>query len=86
MDQNLRDPLRSLETHVGPILTAIGRTVDAIADGDTVASPGFAGAGPNRFRIRWIDRQRANRLHRLLVENRFERHAIVDRFPNSAAA
>src|SRR2546423_11655975 len=68
IDQNLRDALRILESHVGPILAAIGRFIDAVADRGAVTGPRFTGADPDNFRVFWIDRDFANLLYQLLVE------------------
>ena len=55
----------SLEADIGPVLAAVGGLVDAVADGDAVARPGFAGAGPDGLRVRRIDGDGADGLHRL---------------------
>ena len=39
----------SLQAHVGPVLAAVGRLVDAVADRDAVARPRLAGADPDVF-------------------------------------
>ena len=38
----------SVEAHVGPVVAAVGRFVDAVADRDAVARPRLAGARPRR--------------------------------------
>ena len=58
----------SFEADIGPVLAAVGRLVDAVADGDAVAHPGFAGTDPDVLRIRRIDRDGADGLHRLAIE------------------
>ena len=85
IDQNLRDMLAVFQSDIGPVLAAIGRLVNSIADRDAVAHPGFAAAHPNRLRIRRINRHRADRLHALAVENRFVSRAAIHRLPHAAA-
>ena len=70
VDDDLRDALGVRQAHVRPGLAAVGRLVDAVADRDAVARPRFAGADPDVFRILRIERDRADRLHGLLVEHR----------------
>src|SRR5258707_15109912 len=48
------------------------------------ANPRFAGARPHDVRIRGSDRERADRLHRLIVEDLLPVHAAVDRFRHTA--
>src|SRR5256885_16066501 len=66
-------------------VAAVRRLVDAIADRHAIAGPGFAGAGPYRFRRLRIDGHGANGLRGLLVENGLERGAAVRRFPYAPA-
>ena len=75
---------RVRQAHVGPGLAAVGRFVDAVADRDGVARPALAGADPDHLRVGRIERDRADRLHRLLVEHRLEGRAAVDRLPHAA--
>ena len=70
---------------VRPGFAAIGRFVDSVADRNAVARPRFARADPDVLRILRVERDRADRLHRLLVEDRLELRAAVFRFPNAAA-
>src|SRR5262249_32941590 len=41
--------------------------------------------GPNDLRVRGVDGDGADRLHVLTIEDRFERGAAIDRFPDAAA-
>src|SRR5262249_42343947 len=84
MDENPHDALGLLEAHVGPGLAAVGGLVDAVADRDRVPGPRLAGADPHRLRVRRVDGDRADRLHRLLVEDRLESGAAVERLPDAA--
>ena len=42
IDQDLGDVFGILQADVGPVLAAVGRFVDAVADGDAVARPSFS--------------------------------------------
>ena len=83
--QDLGDVLGILQSDVGPVFAAVGGLVDAIADRDAVARPGFAGTDPDVLRIRGINRDRADGLHVGLDRRRLEGRAAVDRFPDAAA-
>ena len=69
-DDDLADAAGLLEPHLRPGLAGVGRLVDALADRDVAADAGFAGAGPDDVRIGGRDGERADRLHRLAVEDR----------------
>src|SRR5207248_9515053 len=71
--------------HVLPGLAAVGGLVDAVADRDGVARPGFAGAHPDGARIARVDGDGSDRLHGLLVEDGFEGRPTVVRLPHAAA-
>ena len=73
------------QADIGPVLAAVGGFVNAVADRNAIAHPGFAGANPDDFRVRRIDGDRADRLHRLAVENRLEGRAAIHRLPYAAA-
>src|SRR6266446_10150655 len=85
IDNNFRNALGILQAHVGPAVAAVRRLIDAIADRHAIAGPGFARAGPDRFRCLWIDGHGANGLRGLLVENGLEGCAAVRRFPYASA-
>src|SRR2546421_1236184 len=85
IDGDLRDPLGLLQPHAGPALAAIDRLVDAVSDGNGIASPGLAGPDPDDLRVPGIDLYRSDRLDRLLVEDRLERRAAVLALPHPAA-
>ena len=74
-----------VQADVRPVLPAVDGLVHAVADGNAVAHPGFASTDPNDLGVAGIDRDRADRLHRLLVEDRFVGRAAVNRFPHAAA-
>ena len=84
-DDDFRDALGVRQTDARPGFAAISRTVDAVADRDAVARPRFAGADPDVLRVLRIKRDRADRLHRLLVEDWFESRPAVFGFPDAAA-
>ncbi len=85
VDQDFRDPLGLFGSptfvHVSP--PSVG-FVDAVADRHAVARPRLARADPDVRRIRRIDRDGADRLHRLVVEHGSERRAAVGRLPHAA--
>src|SRR5882672_5507343 len=85
IDEDLHDALGVPQPQVGPVVTAVVGPVDAVADGHAVAHPRFAAADPDHFGVLRINRHRADRLHGLLVEHRFERRATVRRLPHAAA-
>src|SRR6266446_5511699 len=81
------DPIHTLrfrQPHVRPSLAAVARAPDAVPDRDRVARPALAGADPDDLRVRGVERDRANRLDALLVEDGLERGAAVDRLPDAA--
>ena len=85
IDQNFGDVLGVRQAHVGPGLAAVGGLVDPVADRDGVAHPGLAGADPDGVGMGGIDRDGADRLRRLLVEDRLEGRAAVLGLPHAAA-
>ena len=85
VDDDLRDALRIGQTHVAPRLAAVGRLVDAVADRNAVTGPRLAGADPDVPVVGRVDRDRADRRHRLLVEHGLEGRRAVGRFPHAAA-
>ena len=85
MDDDAADAAGFGEAHVLPGLAGVGGLVDAVAhDVARTDHPRLAGAGPHDVRIGRRERQRANRLHRLVVEHRLERRAAVGGFPDAA--
>ncbi len=84
-DDDVGDAFRIRQTGMGPGLAAIGRFVDSVADRDAVARPRFARADPDVLRILGIERDGADRLHRLLVEDRLVARPAILGFPNAAA-
>ena len=84
IDQHARDPLAVGQADPGPGLAAIDRFIDAIADRDRVAGPAFAGPDPHHFGIARVDRDIADRLHRLAVEYWAEAHPAIFGLPDPA--
>ena len=73
------------QAHVGPGAARVVGFVDTVAGGDAIANhPGFARARPYHRMLGRIDRQRADRLRRLLVEDRAPAVAATRRFPDAA--
>src|SRR5439155_18825359 len=63
---------------------AIGRPINAISNRDAVTGPRFTSADPNVLRVLRINRDRANGLHWLFVEDGPEGGAEIFRLPNAA--
>ena len=81
------DPVHALgcrEAHVLPGLAAVAGAIDAVPDGRGVARPALAGADPDDLRIGRVERDRADGLDGLLVEDGLERRAAVERLPDAA--
>src|SRR5450830_82785 len=85
IDQNLRNALGVPKAHVDPGLAAVGGLVDAVAEGDAVAHPGLAGAGPHGPGVLRVDGDRSDGLHILLVEDRLEGGSAAHRLPHATA-
>ena len=79
------DAFRVGQTDMGPGLAAIAGFVDSVADRNAVARPRFARPDPDVLRVLGIERDRADRLHRLLVEDRLVTRPAILGFPNAAA-
>jgi len=84
VDDHARDAAGPIEAHARPRFAGVGRLVDAIADRDVASDECLAGAGPDRVRIAGRNRQRANRLDVLIVEDRIPVGAGVAGFPDAA--
>src|SRR5205814_703137 len=84
-DGDPRDVLGVFESRRAPRRAGVARFADAGADGYAVAHPRLAGADPDVLVVRRIDRDRADRLRRLVVKNRLEREAGIGRLPDAAA-
>ena len=84
-DDNLRHALRIGQARAGPRFTAVHGFVNSVAHRNAVARPRFARSDPNVLRIFRVERDRANRLHRLLVEHRLVARPAILGFPNAAA-
>ena len=86
VDGERRDLLPLLEAEVLPGLAAVGRLVDAVADREIGALQPLARADVERLRRRGSDRDGADRLRRLAVEDRLPGSAVVVRAPDAAVA
>src|SRR5205085_1894779 len=69
-DDDFRDAFRVRQPGEIPSLAAVDRFINAVADRHAVARPAFTGADPDVLRIFRIEGDGADRLHRLLVEDR----------------
>src|SRR2546423_145493 len=84
IDDDTADAPDLLEPHARPGLAGVARFVDPLADRDVTANPCLAGPGPDNVWIRWRDRERADRLHGLIVEDLLPVHAAVSRLGDAA--
>ena len=84
MDDEARDPSGGFESHEGPRLPRVRRLVDALPDGDVAADLPFPRPRPDDVGIRGRDGERADRLHRLVVEHLVPVHAAVRRLVDAA--
>src|SRR5688572_12629546 len=84
VDDDARDVARVGEAEVLPGLAAVGGLVDAIAERDRVADVGFARADVDHVGIPGFEREVANGLDRLLVEERRPGGAGVGALPDAA--
>lgn len=86
IDQHARDLRRARQPHLRPRLTAVGRMVDPVARDHVVARPRFAGPHPHIVFVLRRDRDRADRLRRLAIEDRTPIDPAVRRLPHAAAS
>ena len=86
VNDDLADSLGVFQAGIDPVFSAVGRLIDTISDGDTVACPAFSGTHPYNFRITGVDRDSSDGLNGLLVEDWLEGCASVHGFPNTAAS
>ena len=70
MNHDPADAAAVVEPHVLPALAAVSGLVDTVANDDVAADEALTSARPHDVGIARRDRQRADRLHRLIVENR----------------
>ena len=84
IDQDARDALAVGQTDEAPILAAVDRFINAVANRHRIARPALTGADPNDLGIGRIDYDVADRLDRLAVEHRAEGHAPVFALPHPA--
>ena len=76
--------LRFREAYVSPGFAAVGGAIDTVANGNAVARPGFAGTYPDVLMIGRVDRNGADRLHRLVIKHRLEGGGAVGGLPDAA--
>ncbi len=85
IDEDFCDVLGIVQPDRGPVLAAVSGFVNAISDRDAVSHPRLARSHPNNLGIGMINRDGANRLHRLAVKYRLEGGPPVDRLPDTSA-
>ena len=83
IDHDATDTPGLLEPHARPGLAGVARFVNALTDGNVAANPRLAGSRPHDVRIRRRHRERADRLHRLVVEDLLPVDAAIGRLRNS---
>src|SRR4029079_6296559 len=66
-----------LQADVLPGASSISGTINSVPPLCRVTVGGFAGPNPHHIAIARGDRDCANRLHRLFVENCIERHTVI---------
>jgi hypothetical protein len=84
IDDDATDSSGLFEAHPRPRLAGVRRFVDAFANRDVAADPRLAGARPDDTWIRRRHRQRADRLHRLIVEDLLPVDAAIDSLGDAA--
>ena len=84
MDDHPADGLRLLQPDVFEGLPAVGRLVHASTERRALAVVRLSGADVDDIGVRGRHLDVADGRHRVFVENRCPRRAVVDRFPNAA--
>ena len=86
VDEDLPDVLRGGEPDVLPRLPAVAAAVDAVPPADVAPAHVLSRAHPDHVRVVGVDRDVADRVHGLVLEDRVPRHARVRRLPHAAGA
>ena len=73
-----------LQPHQRPCLTRVGGFVDALPDGDVTPNLPLTGARPNDVGVDRRDRERPDRLDRLVVEDLIPMHTAISRLVDTA--
>ena len=84
VDRDPRDPPGLLQAHLLPGLAGVGGLVDPVAQRDVGADERLAGADPHDVGIGRGDRDRADGLRGLVVEDRAPVDSAVDGLPHAA--
>jgi hypothetical protein len=79
------DLARFFQPHIFPGLAAVGSFIDAISIAQCTLMVIFACAGPDNVVVPGIHRKAADRICAIIVEDRFERIAVIGSFPDVAA-
>src|SRR5262249_3256087 len=77
---------RFSQSHMCPVVPSVSGLVNAVTYRRAVTRPGLSGADPDGLRVLAVNRERANRLDRLLVEHGLVGGAAVHRFPDTAGS
>ena len=86
VDQDLADVLRVDEAHSLPGAAGVAALVDAIAPTHVAPAHVLPRADPDDFRVARVERDHADRVTRLVVEDGREDHARVRGLPETARA
>ena len=84
MEHDASDRPRVVETQIAPGLAGVGRAIDAAAPRRALPIVVLAGARPDDARVGLEDRERSERVVRLLGEDVLPRDALVRRLPDAA--
>ena len=86
IDENLADVLRCGEPHLLPGAASVEAPVYAAAPGHVAAADVLAGTDPDHVRVVRIDGDGADRVRRLVIEDRRPGDAGIGRLPQTARA
>src|SRR5262249_50078400 len=86
INHNPSDAFRFLQASARPRFATVSGLVDSVANGHAVPRPRFSCSDPNVFRILGVERDGANRLHRLFIKYRAIPRSAVIGFPNAPAS
>src|ERR1700757_336898 len=84
IDNDARDATTVSESNIRPMVAAVRGPINSIAPVGRVSVVGFTGADPDHVRIRWRNRDRADRENGLLIENWIEGDAAIAGLENAA--
>ena len=86
IDNDARNRAAVFQSDICPMFAAVGCSINAVAPIGRIPIVRFAASDPNHIRIRWRNRDGADREHRLFVEDWIERNAAVAGLKDAAVA